>query len=138
MRIAHRVLGAQVGMGVADLRIVRLRPKPLQLPLVLAILDRGGIGKRVDRLTRYPHMQTGQIAFFIDARRQTALRDGPIEIMSLVFFTRPHHFHRYAGEGFGNGHALPHHVLVADAPAETATQIHYIGFAFFQRQARCT
>ena len=138
MRIAHRVFGTKVGMGVTDLGIAfQRRPQALQLADVLAVLDRRRIGKGIDRLARYPDMQSCEIALLVDTGREAALRDRPVKVMGLVFFAGPHHFHRRTGEGLGNGHALAHHVLVADAPAEAAAQIHDIGFAFLQRHSRC-
>ena len=125
-------------MGVTDLGVACQRgPQALQLADILAVLDRRRIGKGIDRLARHPDVQSGKVALLVDAGREATLGDRPVKVMRLVFFAGPHHFHRRSGEGLGNGHALAHHVLVADAPAEAAAQIHHIGFAFIQRLARC-
>ena len=42
VRVAHRVLGAQVRHRVADLRVARRFPQTLQLAQVLAVLDAAG------------------------------------------------------------------------------------------------
>ena len=69
MGVAHDIFDQQVRHGVAELRIVGLLPKALQLTPVLAVDDARRIQSRVDRLAAYAHVQADEVAVRVESGR---------------------------------------------------------------------
>ena len=135
MRVAHGVFDEQVRHSVAELRVAGRRGIALQLPIVLAVGHRSRIDERVDRLPRDAQVQGDEIVGGVQPSRQPALRDRPVEVVHHVFFPRPDHLDRHAGDLLGDQHRLAHVVLRAAAPAEAAAGIGLVDLALGERQA---
>ena len=96
LRIAYSM--QQVRHRVADLRVAGRRPQPLQLAIVLAVLDAAGLREGVDRLPGDADVQPDEVAALVDARLHPALRDRAVEVVRHVFLAAPDHLHRHAGK----------------------------------------
>ena len=75
-----------------------------------------------------------EIVAGIEARRQPALRDRPVEVVHHVLFARPDQLDRHARHLLGDRHRLAHVVLGAAAPAEAAAGVHLVDLALPERQ----
>ncbi len=89
----------------------------------------------VDRLPRHADVQARELAVGIEAGRQLALRDRPVEVVRLVLLAAPDQLDRNAGEFLGDRHRLMHVVLRAAAPAEAAAEVVAVDLAFRERNA---
>ena len=136
MRVAHRIFDEQVRHGVAELRVARLLRQTLQLPHVLAVLDSLRVQESIDRLPGHADVQSNELAALIDAGRQLALRDRPVEVVRLVLLAGPDQLHRDTGELLGDGDRLARVILRAAAPAEAAAEVELVDLASVERQSR--
>src|SRR5207247_10801807 len=108
----------------------------LQLPRVLAVLDSLRGQESIDRLPGHADVQSDELAALIDAGRQLALRDRPVEVVRLVLLAGPDQLHRDTWELLGDGDRLARVILRAAAPAEAAAEVELVALASVHRQSR--
>ena len=136
VRVAHRVFDQQVRHRVAELRVARLFVPALQLAVVLAVLRCRRIEQGVDRLAGHAHVQADEVALRVEAGRQLALRDRPVEVVRLILLAAPDQLDRRAGELLGDRDRLAHVVLRAAAPAEAAAEVDAVHLALARAAGR--
>ncbi len=79
-------------------------------------------------------MQADEVAVVVEAGRELALRDRPVEVVRHVLLAAPDHLDRNVGEVLGDGDGLMDVVLRAAAPAEAAADVGPIDLALVERE----
>src|SRR6266545_3890694 len=108
----------------------------LQLPRVLAFLDRARIEPGVDRLPGNADVHAEELAALVQARGELALRDRAVEIVRLVFLAAPDQLHRDSGKLLRDRDGLARVVLRAAAAPEPASEVELVDLALGERQSR--